>query len=121
MTATPPDLFPDGARREVVKVAVQRPGLRARLVTAENWTVEDHVSRCCLARVLRRLGPEGRVYMCSDCGREERGDSRTGSTIHPTICACGTRYGTRDAGVRCTPNPDPRPELPQAIIASQVG
>ena len=115
------DMFPESPKREVQRVTVQRPGLRARLVAETDWAIEDHVSRCCLARVVGRPGATGREFMCTDCGRREVGATRTGTIIHPTICACGTRYGTRDAGVRCTVNGDQTPELPQVIIASQVG
>jgi hypothetical protein len=118
---TDKDLFPDAPRREIVRDVRQRIEVRGRLVQETDWSVEDHVCRLCLGRVLGRVGAEGREYMCADCGHRERGAVRTGSVIHPIMCACGTKYGTRDAGVRCAVNTDPAPELPQAIIARQEG
>lgn len=83
------------------------------------WALTDHVCSACLGRVLERKPAEGpREFRCSNCGAT--GNSRQGLT-HPPICACSTKVGKRDAGVRCIPNPRPRPELPSEILAREIG
>lgn len=109
--------------REVQPAAADRlrVAVHTRTVPETDWSVEDHVCGLCLGRILGRAGIKGREFMCADCGKRSEGAVRTGGRIHPAMCACGTKYGTRDAGVRCIVNLNVSPEVPQAIIASQEG
>lgn len=81
------------------------------------WDVEPHVCAECFGRILSRKGEDhGRVFRCADCGATGEAAGRK-----PPICACNIRIGTKNAGVRCVPNPNPRPELPAEIIAQDQG
>ena len=80
------------------------------------YRIEEHVCRVCLGRVLcRETFDHKRIYRCSNCGVEREGhDARV-------ICCCGMKLRTSvDLGVRCIPNTDRRPELPNEVIAQQV-
>lgn len=82
------------------------------------WSLTDHLCGTCLGRVLERPECDGRpLYRCSNCGVE--GEGRQGLT-HPPICACGSRLGKRDAGIRCVLNRRQRPDLLGEIIAAEV-
>lgn len=79
-----------------------------------NWKIEDHVCLTCFGRVVSRPGEDNRrEFRCTNCGASGAGSVRT-------ICACGMRVGTRDAGVRCVRNDNPRPDLPSEIIAKEI-
>jgi hypothetical protein len=71
----------------------------------------------CFSRILVREAFDRRkTYRCSGCGLESVG------TSHTVLCCCGIKLKTGiDAGIRCEPNPDKRPEFPCEIVASQVG
>lgn len=121
------ELFPDLAIGQRPAGTPRGPQpLRPRLVCETDcWTVEDHVCRECLGRILSRPGPDGRVYQCAMCGYRGPDDavspvSRTGGRQHPNFCACSMRYGPRDAGVRCEVNEAPTPAMPQQVVARQV-
>lgn len=118
------ELFPDLKVTERPSGAPKGPQpLRPRLVCETDcWTVEDHVCRECLGRILSRPGGEGRVYLCAMCGRmDDSGTAaRTGGRLHPNFCACSMKFGHKDAGVRCEVNEAPSPDLPQQIVARQV-
>lgn len=84
------------------------------------WTITDHVCLACLGRVLERKGGEGeatRIFRCSNCGAS--GIGRSGLS-HPPICACGSKVGNKDAGLRCVRNDRQRPELLSEIIVREV-
>lgn len=83
------------------------------------WSLTDHICGQCLARVLERREADGmRKFRCSNCGVE--GEGRQG-LAHPPICACSSKLGKRDAGIRCVRNERARPELPSEIVAREVG
>jgi ribosomal protein L37AE/L43A len=118
------DLFPDAPR---LQLAPSRPdrarqALRARLVPETDcWTVEDHICRFCMGRIVSRVADPKRRFMCSCCGHAQEGTARTAEgRLHPPFCACSIRYGPRDAGIRCEVNDDPTPEAPMAVVARQV-
>ena len=77
------------------------------------WRLEPHVCSACLGRVLGRQTPSGKEHRCSNCGSAWAGSLAAG-------CACGMKIGTRNAGVRCVPNPDQRPELLCEIIVKEI-
>lgn len=118
------DLFPDLQVHERPAGAPKGPQpIRPRLVEATDcWTVEDHVCRHCLGRILSRPGAAGRVYLCAMCGHEDASGvlPRLGGRQHPQFCACSMKFGHKDAGVRCEVNEAPSPDLPQQIVARQV-
>jgi hypothetical protein len=69
--------------------------------------------------LLERLNADGsRMFRCSNCGVEAEAQE---GLSHPPICACGSRLGKRDAGIRCVRNERPRPEFRSEIIAREVG
>lgn len=73
------------------------------------WLLTDHLCRACFGRVLKHA--EEPTWRCSNCGL-----SHTGGT-HASICACGIKLRNgRNAGLRCTPNNEPTPELPGEIV-----
>lgn len=121
-----PSLFPGLAPARKVEAPDTAPPAgrqahRPRLVPETDcWTVEDHVCKLCLGRIVSRVAAPERRFMCTDCGFSAEGASRTDGRLHPTFCACSMRYGNRDAGVRCTVNDAQTPELPQAVIARQA-
>jgi DNA-directed RNA polymerase subunit RPC12/RpoP len=81
-----------------------------------DWCLEPHVCLVCLGRVLSRSTDAGREYRCSNCGA-------LGSAVGQkpgSVCACRMRVGSRDAGIRCTPNLNPRLEMPGEIIAKET-
>ncbi len=80
------------------------------------WVVADHICRACFGRVMTRTTFDRRkVYRCSNCELEATGEGPQ------CLCCCGIKMrGTRDAGVRCVPNTQRRPENPAMIIAEQV-
>lgn len=79
------------------------------------WHITDHVCGLCLGRVaLSAAAPH--VARCTNC-------ERRGEAVGPkagSVCACRIRIGARDAGIRCVPNPNPRPEMPGHIIAKEI-
>lgn len=83
---------------------------------ADNWRVTDHVCRICLGRILTRQTSDGGLESrCAECGALESGG-------HESLCVCGaTLRDGRDAGLRCVPNPERRPEVPAEIIVAHVG
>jgi hypothetical protein len=80
------------------------------------WELSPHVCRICFARVLQRTTFDRRkVYRCSSCETEAEGPGPQ------VLCCCGIKVrGTRDAGVRCVPNPRRTPENPAQYVAEQV-
>lgn len=79
------------------------------------WHITEHVCALCLGRVLVSAA-KPHVARCADCGAEGQGTgNKPGS-----VCACRVAIGGRDAGIRCTANPNPRPELPSEIIAKEM-
>jgi hypothetical protein len=82
------------------------------------WALTEHVCGACLGRVLEAAPKDGpRIFRCASCGA--KGEGRKGLS-HPPICACGSKEGKRDAGIRCVPNDRPRPELPFEYLAREV-
>lgn len=79
-----------------------------------NWKIDDHVCLTCFGRVVSRPGADGRrEFRCTNCGA-------TGAGSVKSVCACGARLGTKDAGIRCVRNERPRPEMLAEIIATEV-
>ena len=78
-----------------------------------SWAVTDHVCAVCCGRLLKRRVEGKSLYRCSNCGF-----TRSGS-LH-SACACGTRIGGANAGIRCVPNPNRGPHSPAAIVAWEV-
>lgn len=70
-----------------------------------------------MGRLLSRDDGALRAYRCSNCGATGGGLTRSGTRMHPAICACAIRFGSRDAGIRCIVNPKRTPEVPSEIIA----
>ena len=84
----------------------------------ELWSLTDHVCRVCFGRVLASATKTDGAhrYRCSNCGLEEAG-RKPG-----VLCACGLKLKNgHDAGIRCELNPEPTPEFPSEVVASQVG
>lgn len=80
----------------------------------ELWRLEPHACLTCLGRVLsRKETGERRLFRCADCGVDGVGTPRS-------ICACGSKIATRDAGIRCVENPKPTPECPALIVAREI-
>jgi hypothetical protein len=80
------------------------------------YRVTPHICRICFGRVLmRETFDKRKLFRCSNCGVELEGKNEA------AICMCGLKLGTKvDAGIRCVPNPEKRPELPNEIIAEQA-
>jgi hypothetical protein len=80
------------------------------------WYFTDHVCRACFGRVMVHIHfDRRRTYRCTCCGLTAEGKSEA------AICACGIKLKTgRDAGVRCVPNKERRPESPSEIVARQA-
>lgn len=84
--------------------------------------LEPHVCRHCFGRLVSAPAPGGaRSYVCSNCGAAARGDAPD------VLCACGLKLrnhgpGPRlvDAGLRCQPNPNPRPDFPSLFVAAEA-
>ena len=86
------------------------------------WALEPHVCRHCFGRLVSAPAPGGaRRYVCSNCGADAYGDAPD------VLCACGLKLrnhgpGPRlvDAGLRCQPNPNPRPDFPSLFVAAEA-
>lgn len=88
--------------------------------------LEPHICRACHSRLASEPHPDGgRRYVCTNCGLEAVGHAAD------VLCCCGMKirratkggksgYALVDAGIRCIPNPDPRPEFPSLYVASEV-
>lgn len=64
-------------------------------------------------RVLSRESEGGKVYVCASCDVTGIGSVRS-------ICACGSKIGTKDAGIRCVANDFRGPLKPHSFIAKEV-
>lgn len=121
------------AKTQTQKSAREKPGAgrserpltkktRARTKTQTAWTLEPHVCRVCFGRIVSRPSTKdahGFVYQCTNCGAENGGRSPD------VLCACGLKLRNHapgaplvDAGLRCQPNPDPRPDFPSLFVAA---
>lgn len=78
-----------------------------------SWDISDHVCRACLGRIL--IDRKAHTARCSNCGI-------TADDTNPrSLCACGTKLrGGQDAGIRCIRNPEPSPDFPAEIVATEV-
>lgn len=68
------------------------------------WRLERHVCGLCLGPLVSRRGDDDnapRVYRCAACGLEGHGQVSAAGQRFPTICACASRIGTLNAGIRC--------------------
>lgn len=79
------------------------------------WLFTDHVCATCFGRVSVSAA-KPRVTMCGNCGAE---GTSTG-TGPGSVCACRPVVAGRDVGIRCTRNPDPRPERPTLFFAKEI-
>ena len=87
--------------------------VRALARQGEVWRIEPHVCAACFGRIASsQPGEAERVYRCTNCGS-------SGAAMAKSICCCGMKYGARDAGVRCIPNPDRRPEMMNEIVVRE--
>lgn len=86
-----------------------------RIRQVAGWEITDHLCRNCYGRILERTKQVSDGFVkevrCSNCGF-----SATGG--HARICWCGYKMpGTgRNAGLRCTKNDSPTPEMPGEIV-----
>lgn len=93
---------------------------------AAAWSLEPHICRACMSRLVSQPGEDEQTrYHCTNCGLERMGHDAS------VLCCCGltVRRPTRshrsgyhlvDAGIRCKPNPEPRPDFPSLIIAAET-
>jgi len=112
-----PSLFADLPEQPAPpRPRVPRVRLPVAAVVEGDWQVESHVCMACFGRVLSRKVDVGqlRVWRCSNCGAEAEAPKVS------ALCACGARIGTKNAGLRCVPNPDRRPEVPAEIIVKET-
>jgi hypothetical protein len=80
-----------------------------------SWRLVPHCCRNCFGRILSRPHAGETLYRCSNCGMEKL------STRPESICACGTALRTgKNAGLRCVPNPEPRPECPSEYVVEEA-
>lgn len=94
------------------------------------WIVEDHLCVICLGRILVRVADTIEIdqhglvtssYRCSNCGAaKDASHSIARPPVHPPGCACGLMYATRNAGLRCTVNPDRSVLNPAEIIVKET-
>ena len=88
------------------------------------WRLEPHICRACFSRLVSQPTQDGRRYQCTNCGQEAHGHDAS------VLCCCGLKIrrathlhksGQRlvDAGIRCQPNPEPRPEFPSLYVAME--
>lgn len=95
-------------------------GARARVREPDAWSLEPHICRHCGGgRLVSQAVEGGRRYLCTNCGAEAVGGPAS-------LCFCGLRVrrhgpagGLIDPGVRCHHNPNPTPEFPSLIVASE--
>lgn len=85
------------------------------------WTLEPHVCRSCFGRLVSTPDQaSGKTrYLCTNCGAGAVAESAD------AVCACGMQVrgptgAPVDAGLRCKPNPDPRPDFPSCFVAAPV-
>lgn len=106
----------DGLHRPIQKTKKKTPG--------HGWAIEDHICRSCFGRILSQPGEDGdSSYRCSHCGAVAYGRSAA------VLCCCGIVGKSRargksaapvNLGIRCVPNPDPTPEFPGEIVATEL-
>ena len=93
---------------------VPHPDVTLAARERSDWRIEDHVCGACLGRVVsRKAKGETRIVRCTNCGL-------SGARSVTSICACGSKIGPKDAGIRCVPNPRRSPESPSEIIAKEI-
>lgn len=92
----------------------------------QRWTLEPHCCRSCFSRLVSQPGADGNtLYLCTNCGLEAVGADAS------ALCCCGLKirrptklhksgHHLVDAGVRCGPNPDIRPDFPSLFIATET-
>lgn len=90
--------------------------MTAKEETPLRWSLTDHCCRICWGRVLVRTTFESKkIFKCSNCDHEVISEH-----VHD-LCACGAKMRTnKDLGLRCVVNTERSPELPNAIIATQI-
>lgn len=111
---------------EKQKKPTSRLVLKAPLVAGEGWVLEPHVCRHCFGRIASKPLAGGLIeYQCTNCGESSK-------AIEPSLlCACGIKMhtsvegkrvgpATKDAGIRCIPNPKKSPSFPAAYVAAYV-
>lgn len=91
---------------------------------ADAWRLEPHVCRACFSRLVSRQAPGGRMYHCTNCGLEAQGAGpevlcSCGMKVRRPLKGAGSGHALVDAGVRCMPNPDPRPDFPSLFVAGE--
>jgi DNA-directed RNA polymerase subunit RPC12/RpoP len=111
----------NGASAPQKRGQIQKKRGRARQGPTPGWTLEPHVCRECFGRLLSQPRARGhRLYVCANCGTEALGRAAD------VLCACGLKLRNHgpgaplvDAGLRCQPNPEPRPEFPSLFVAAE--
>lgn len=91
----------------------------------QTWSLEPHICRSCFSRLVSQPGTDGNTrYQCTNCGIEASGVEAS------ALCCCGLKirrptklhksgHHLVDAGVRCAPNPNIRPDFPSLFIACE--
>lgn len=94
---------------------------------AKTVELEPHICRHCFGRIVSHeifLSDKSlaREYTCTNCGATERGKAAS------VLCCCGIKLNpvnpggqATDAGIRCHPNPNPKPDFPALFVASVGG
>lgn len=100
--------------------------LVAVLGTGPALTLEPHVCRHCMARLVSRpIAGDLREYECTNCG------SIAQHTDPTQVCCCGIKIRKRngagrsggpmvDAGIRCIANPQKSAAFPALYVAAEV-
>lgn len=79
-------------------------------VDGHAWRLTAHVCQACFGRMLVRAGDDGDIFCCAECEAQA-----------PVLkCACTLTINGRSVGLRCAPNQDSRPELPQRFLAIEI-
>lgn len=76
----------------------------------ELWAISPHVCRLCFGRLLVRQVAGREQARCAECGEQRDGEIEV-------LCCCGAKMadGT-DAGLRCIPNDNRSPAMPNEIV-----
>jgi hypothetical protein len=79
----------------------------------ETWVLTNHACRHCCGRLLKRqVSPTVTEVMCAKCETRSFGNELT-------LCWCGQSAGSHGKIFECIPNPNRRPELPNAVMVRE--
>lgn len=120
------NVFVDGGQKGRAGAGARKDPVPAADQTQDSWRLEPHICRSCFSRLVSQDSGDGsRRWQCTNCGIEALG---AGAAV---LCCCGltirrpTKKHTSghhlvDAGVRCSVNPNPRPDFPSLYVALEV-